>query len=124
MGLKPIRYFFSITASDAEFYSSIEFVANIKNTNDPPSFFRLGEEDPNPGGLINLTCDEDSWYNFTCLAVDPDNDMGYENTLHFSLNRSNTAIIRINSESGNFSFKPTQQQVGFYYVKIKSAFAR
>ncbi|WP_455391591.1 DNRLRE domain-containing protein [[Eubacterium] cellulosolvens] len=125
--LKPNRYgtdIIRLNATDPRDASVIHQMSlEIESVNDPPTIYdttKWSYDDPEPSYSIGtLTCEEDQWANFTVKAkdnVEPEDNA----KLKFSVNSTEdyASFFTIETDTGDVSFKPTNADVGIYYLMI------
>ncbi len=91
----------------------LELIIEVRNVNDKPSLFPIGD----------MICDEDQWFNFTLNATD--DDLIHGDKVWFSTNIT-TAIPNLvqnknyafNGYTGYFAILPNNEMVGEYWVKF------
>jgi hypothetical protein len=110
------------TDEDGESY---EYIVNVKlaAVNDAPKIndttnwdYDKPEPTVEPG---KITCQEDSWVNFTVTAWDPV-ELNDNPKLKFSVNSTKdyADFFEIEEKTGEVSFLPLNEYVGVYYLKI------
>ncbi|UCH89835.1 MAG: PKD domain-containing protein, partial [Thermoplasmata archaeon] len=110
-------YYIHLEVSDGEYKTAVNFTAEVLNTNDPPQIIKVDNKPAVPEGYVELTAVEDSWYNFTIEASDPDHIIGETDILEFYTAETDSAF-NIDSETGKVSFFPLQEHVGIFKTKI------
>jgi hypothetical protein len=97
---------------------------NVENTNDDPTFDSVQLETSNISvqdheiKLIGTDgAYEDSWFNFTVIAIDPDVEIGIEDILNFHTNITSTNF-HIDLITGEISYLPEQKDVGMFYINV------
>jgi hypothetical protein len=117
-----------ITVKDStgtEVDDSVNVEIDVKNTNDLPKIVSITQNGGNvviQDKLVEFTgansAHEESWFNFTVVASDPDIDIGESDELFFSANIS-MDNFEIDKSTGEAAFWPRQEDVGTIYIKLK-----
>jgi hypothetical protein len=118
---------FTVTDSDDnEDFLDIEF--EIANVNDPPVIVQVSKEflkkDVTEETEIEMTTNEDEWFNITVEIEDLDISIGEKNDILFKLeNHTFKENVNIDHAGGQsleaiISVKPTNQEVGYNYINF------
>ena len=102
-------FWVNISVTDGALSDWANFTFNVVNMNDRPVFVTVAGQAVT-GAAILIEATEDVYENFTVAVADP--DLKYGDVLTYTLNITN-ARIWINETSGNVSFLPSNDDVGY-----------